>query len=674
NGSSGAVYYDSKPAYDANSNISKVENAWVTPWSAVYASDEINRLEKATVGTMVTGAIANAATLRQEDWTNAGAVAMSQTGNWTKHKAYRDDPSTAAAEQNQTRTFLGRNEPYTVSDSVTGNQDSTYLVAHNGSVTRDDYVSGVTRQYGYRYTYDAWNRLVKAAAQSNGTAVTEYRYNGLGHRIGWKAVFDTNLTYANNLWRFFQYNERWQQVGMWYESSAGSKAVGTYAVETYLYHTAGLNGRGGSSYIDSVILRDRDKNSMASGGDATREERFYYLQNWRADVAALITPTGEWVERYRYDAYGRPESYNVADIAGSGGGGVGPDGTLGAGDTGAYSATGSADWNTDLGSASGSLVPDNVVNATDDLAAFTAYYNKGSTGGVGLISATAIDNRKGLAGYEFDPILAGTGKIDGDGVPVYHVRHRVLNSYSGKWMQQDALRYQDGPNLFEYVASMPLISVDPRGLDRWILDWLHTSIIVEVWSQDCTRVVGYKRIDFSARGWWAPAAVVVCPGRIQITDFDGPPSGVNSSRIVSCCQADRLLLESLEALQEQPPIYSIWVYNCRHFTATYENLGIDETSPYRKPNSRLVASAPCMVQVQNQSVAPLPIAPPPSQPPSTPSPCPPGFRPHTVKEGETCWDHWRRRRNRDISWEEARRLCANDPDRIVPGQTICVPE
>ncbi|HYD01471.1 MAG TPA: hypothetical protein VEB22_09615 [Phycisphaerales bacterium] len=38
-------------------------------------------------------------------------------------------------------------------------------VAHNGSVTRDDYVSGVTRQYGYRYTYDARNRLVKAAAR-----------------------------------------------------------------------------------------------------------------------------------------------------------------------------------------------------------------------------------------------------------------------------------------------------------------------------------------------------------------------------------------------------------------------------------------------------------------------------------------------------------------------------
>ncbi|HZW06203.1 MAG TPA: hypothetical protein VFF65_03695, partial [Phycisphaerales bacterium] len=80
-----------------------------------------------------------------------------------------------------------------------GHRRPSRPLAHNGSVTRDDYVSGVGKSYGYRYTYDAWNRLVRTGDQQTNTTVTEYRYNGLGHRIGWKARFDTGLTYANNL-------------------------------------------------------------------------------------------------------------------------------------------------------------------------------------------------------------------------------------------------------------------------------------------------------------------------------------------------------------------------------------------------------------------------------------------------------------------------------------------
>ena len=369
-------------------------------------------------------------------------------------------------------------------DAVAGNVDPSYLVAHSGLVTRDDYAAMSTRHYGYRYTYDAWNRLVRASTQSAGVTVAEYRYNGLGQRIGWKARFDTGLSYANNLWRYFQYNERWQQVGVYYEASAGANTVGAYAVETYLYHTAGRDGRGGSSYIDDVVFRDRDRNSMGSGGDATREERCYYLQNWRHDVVGLVTTTGAWVERYRYDAYGRPESYSVADVAGSGGGGGGPDGVLDAADTGAFSATGGADWNSDLGSAGGSLVPDNAVNS-DDAAAFTAIYAAGHTGGIGLMSDLDVDNRKGLAGYEFDPVLAESGKIDGNGVPLYHVRHRALNSYSGKWVQKDPMGYVDGMDLYEYCGSDAIDFSDSDGQ------------AVNITTVDCRPgVCGDYRVDF----------------------------------------------------------------------------------------------------------------------------------------------------------------------------------
>jgi len=65
---------------------------------------------------------------------------------------------------------------------------------------------------------------------------------------------------------------------------------------------AGLAGHGGSSYIDTVALRDKDStNGWTGTPDGTREQRHYYAQNWRADVAAVFDNTGtieEW-DKYR---------------------------------------------------------------------------------------------------------------------------------------------------------------------------------------------------------------------------------------------------------------------------------------------------------------------------------------------------------------------------------------
>ena len=68
-----------------------------------------------------------------------------------------------------------------------------------------------------------------------------------------------------------------------------------------MYHNAGLAGTGGSSYIDSVILRDRDANTAwESQADGTLEERVYLLPElaasgtvslpWRGDFGHLVPP------------------------------------------------------------------------------------------------------------------------------------------------------------------------------------------------------------------------------------------------------------------------------------------------------------------------------------------------------------------------------------------------
>lgn len=86
--------------------------------------------------------------------------------------------------------------------------------------------------------------------------------------------------------------------------------------EEFAWHNAGLGGTGGSSYIDSVIFRDRDYNTgWSAASDEVLERRNYYVQNWRADVVALLSDMGQQVEHIRYSAYGEP--FGIRQLRGS---------------------------------------------------------------------------------------------------------------------------------------------------------------------------------------------------------------------------------------------------------------------------------------------------------------------------------------------------------------------
>jgi RHS repeat-associated protein len=64
-----------------------------------------------------------------------------------------------------------------------------------------------------------------------------------------------------------------------------------------------------------------------------------------------------------------------------------------------------------------------------------------------------------FAGYRYDEEISH-----------YQVRNRVLSGTTGRWLQRDPLGYTDTFNLYEYVASSPVRSLDPsgRGLE-WVL-------------------------------------------------------------------------------------------------------------------------------------------------------------------------------------------------------------
>jgi RHS repeat-associated protein len=394
--------------------------------------DNLNRLLRAKEGHWDGSTVTDGNAKRDEVWT------LDQTGNWElfKRDLNGDLNYTGTNELKDRRTHNVVNELLTRDIDDNSSVNFTLVYDDNGNLTDDG--------EHYTYEYDAFGRLRKVKNRSTTALVSEYRYNGLGHRIGWHYDVDADGTVESNTddpWFMFVYDDRWRIVNTYrleeWAYDAGNPS-GSEAKERFVYHQAGLGGRGGSSYIDSVMLRDRDANTAWNdASDGTMEERIYYAQNWRHDVSALITDDGRMIEWVKYSSYGVPMSLPAGDTD--------SDGDFDS--TDASAITGTYDVRKDVNL-------DGTVDIVDYLDALDI--NGGlSTQGWSILSNPKWNNRKGYAGYEGDTVLAGTK---------WHVRHRVLDSELGRWMRRDPLGYVDGRSVYAASRNGGIGYIDPLGL------------------------------------------------------------------------------------------------------------------------------------------------------------------------------------------------------------------
>ncbi len=263
-----------------------------------------------------------------------------------------------------------------------------------------------------------------------------------------------------------------------------------------IHHRAGASGYGGSSYIDSMLLREKDTRDSGdaiqppyAAADSIREQTLYYVQNWRADVVALLNENGRAVEHVRYTAYGSPRRLNMnpVDIAFDDGSALPPVGTATAGkvnngmETGDYNlflatffdSLPAADVANDDGTPLppfGPLSANNGVSEGDYNLFFNLYFDGWDNGSENAVSTAAIGNTIGYAGYEYDPVLltpTALSATPGEGYAAnYHVRHRVYDAGLGRWTRRDPLGYVDGMGSYEYCGSQPIQCFDQAGLTR----------------------------------------------------------------------------------------------------------------------------------------------------------------------------------------------------------------
>jgi RHS repeat-associated protein len=404
-------------SYDNNANVVLTTDSNLGGCDVSYTVDGLNRVVDSSEGYWSASPPNMWYVKRREVWT------LDQMGNWGTHQidANGDGNFTGAFDTNETATFDNANEVLTKSS-----------LAHNPAY---DAVGNRTDDGAkYNYVYDVFGRLRKVLDRNTPTTVVaEYAYDGLGHMI-------TARHYGGDIERFV-YDDQWRIVAI-YRSSGSSTAL----KERYVRHAAGFGGYGGSSYIDDIVLRDRDVT-----GDSALEERVYYIQNWRHDVSALVDRTGRLVERPKYSAYGIPTVYYAFSADFNGDGDIATDADIEdffACLSGSCCATcGSADFN-----------GDGDIGNDLDISDFFLALAGGNRPQAGL--SLTPKNRFGFAGGYWDSTVG-----------LYLFRNRWYDPSLGTFQSRDPMGFDGGSgNLYEYVGSNPTGYVDPTGLSILWLD------------------------------------------------------------------------------------------------------------------------------------------------------------------------------------------------------------
>jgi RHS repeat-associated protein len=425
------AFYDVNLSYDRDSNITSAEDTFQRDYgtggnpqrfSAAYTMDNMNRLTRALEGHWNGSSIST--TSRDQQWT------LSQPDNQVRDKLdlNGDTDFVDTGEIDDTRT-------HNVVNELTG-RDTDSNASDNYTLTYDAAGNQTDDGKAYTYVYDAWGRLRKVKNRLTPFAlVGEYWYNGLGYRVAWKYDTDADSDVDGSDKKYwFCYDERWRSVATFRETDTDPK-------ERFVFHAAGVDGRGGSSYIDSVALRDKDASTAWTAAADSIDERRYYCQNWRADVSAVINSDGSQVlEWIKTSAYGVPYRIEPADYT--------RDGSVTSADSTAYTA----DYN--LGNPEADINFDGFVDGIDDDLFNNTWYANPGSGGKGVLSRASVGSRIG-GSYQLAPELAGTK---------YHVRHRVLNAETGEWNTRDPAGYVDGVSVYAYAGNSPVVKQDSTGL------------------------------------------------------------------------------------------------------------------------------------------------------------------------------------------------------------------
>ncbi len=251
--------------YDRNGNRTWRKNS-VAPSGGndeLYTYDGVQRLIDMSRGDLTDDETA------VDDATFAQSWQLDATGNWNGLR--QTDVTTPTNNLDQQRTSNRANEITGISRRF-GRNWTTPVYDRAGNTTNFPQLNDPTQEFSA--TYDAWNRLMTVTKQGESEPTATYRYDGLNRRITANDGTTVRHTYFTAQWQWLE------------ERIDGSSNAERQAIW-------------GLRYIDDLILRDRD-----TDGNGSLDERLYALQDANWNMTAVVNPSGDPQERYRYSAYG----------------------------------------------------------------------------------------------------------------------------------------------------------------------------------------------------------------------------------------------------------------------------------------------------------------------------------------------------------------------------------
>ncbi|MCB9848571.1 MAG: hypothetical protein H6814_09170 [Phycisphaeraceae bacterium] len=418
-------------AYDRNSNI--LSRLDVVPGPSepdrYFEYDSVDRLHQDSFTSASTPG------RRSERWN------LDLLGNWEDYDRELDDDGFDADDQFEDRDHNSVNE-ITIRHRIIAGlpvggealYDSFDPVGNQTQKEINDDLSGPSDQW--RYTYDAWNRLVGAEVNPESEGFrwrTRYSYNAMHQRVTRTVNTDesTESAYeeAVDEGEVFFYDVAWRLLESRQFEDFDNDAP--EAMTQWVWCP---------TYIDTLVAFMTDDDSSGDLGDFTdTASNIYYAATDRRHSVVLLLPDTGGKERVVYSAYGVPRALHDADSNG--------DSVLDTADLGPLiTAIGT--------SAADSDYPPNLdcnfdgVVDTADLGYLIPLGDPTPNDG----ELSKIGNIVGLSGYLYD-----------DNVSQYCVRYRWLDGETGRWLSRDPLIYMDGTNLYEYGHSNTAGTVDPSG-------------------------------------------------------------------------------------------------------------------------------------------------------------------------------------------------------------------
>ena len=461
------AFYDYDIAWDRNSNITRTEDNVHAGFDVSYTMDELDRLTDAQEGTW--GGSSITSETRQQEWT------LSHTGNWDlgKFDLNGDGDWSDTDEYQDDRTHNAVNELTARDTDDDGTVDYTLSYDEVGNLIDDG--------ESYKYVYDPFGRLRTVKNQSD-TVIAEYAYNGLGFQIS--RLEDTNDdgdADGSDTWFHTAFDEAWRVMGTFRADDSDPK-------EDFVPQLAGANGYGGSSYINGVVLRDKDNTeaSWLTAADGTLEYRFFYCQNWRGDVVSLIAHDGTQVEHVRYTSYGVPDGVPGSD-------------TDSDGDCDQTDIDQIQTWiNASAYDVLGDVDLDGDVDSTDK-----------STAQAWL---QAKEHGWGSVGTEGNR-CSFSGSIYSEGTQLRLSRNRIHAPIIGRWLNRDPIGYGDGWNLYQFSRSNGVLGTDPYG----------TRTMISVGEQQkpltCCERAKQRGLDVGSNGAKLAGRTVCCDGQAVVCSF-----------------------------------------------------------------------------------------------------------------------------------------------------------